>query len=239
MNCGKSLLYNKKYAIGFTLIIIVCLSIIPSCECVNDLDTPKEVSPSNGANLIFFNACYDFTGIKIITSSGTLIDKLLYASYNPVYKKIGINSNFIRIYSLPNDSNIYNSSLDLSTDKYYSMFSYLDHNTCGTIILNDSLTISNATKLLPFRIVNVATNWESLDFKISGQNHLLISKTETSSILSASANQISIIISDGQSQTQLFSIDIELSTNRLNTLVVYNGHSDLPEIRLITTPIHQ
>lgn len=205
-----------------------------SCECVTNLDTPQEITPTEGANIIFFNSIN--TNIKITTRSGIFLDNLAFSIFNPEYKKIAQGNNYIRLFNTFQNANVFNSPIDLKKDKFYSMFSYTDNNIDGVIVLNDTIP-KGSSQYIHFRIINLATAYNSLIVVVNDNNYFL-NKLDYLDYDVINKAQNTFYLFDSSTQKLLYSKELTFTQSSVNTIVIFNKADNSLDIKAIVNKIN-
>jgi len=119
--------------------------ILVSCTCVPDIDTPKEIIPSESAKIQFINANTDFTEADIYSSEIAVLKKLSYFWFNTNYYFIGVESTHIRLYSSTPKELIYSRAIsDLEKQHKYTFIFFGNSEKSSSIIMNDSIENFNS-----------------------------------------------------------------------------------------------
>ncbi len=151
------------------IILSYCLALIGlvGCECVTAIDTPKEVNPTFFAHVLFINGHPDMDEINI-KSDNTVLVKSLYYNTNPKnYADLSPGSRNILITS-PEDSILFNSSLDLTDKQNYTFIAYGTENRLQTLFFNDTISDYSVNNTY-FRFVDIAPESPPFIIRISNQ----------------------------------------------------------------------
>ncbi len=116
------------------------LLFLGACTCVPDINTPKEVSPTEFANVLFVNSHPDMEELRISLNNKVFIEKLSYKNPDTNYKKAEIGMNELTAENLRDISVAYRSLVDLKKDMSYTVIFYGAENRIDELYLEDTLS---------------------------------------------------------------------------------------------------
>lgn len=146
--------FHKFIIIG----LMFSISLLISCECIPEINTPKIISPDNYANALFVNAIADRENLTAESNDIPLLGTISYT--NPDYKYIKINSgdSYLRLLDKETGLSLFNMPVRLDKFKFYTVIFYGYRNSAKALILSDSLPQGSST----YRFVH--TSFDSRDF---------------------------------------------------------------------------
>lgn len=149
---------------------MLVLSIIANygCECVPDINTPKEITPDNFSYVRIINALPDHTEISTESNDIKLIIPALYSNEDSVtYQKFHTGNSMIKIYSLAHEQVIANQPYMLAKDKHYSLVAYGRGSIALTTLIEDNYTNLELGKSA-VRLLNFSTGRNEFKFVLAG-----------------------------------------------------------------------
>ncbi|MCX7879556.1 MAG: DUF4397 domain-containing protein [Ignavibacteria bacterium] len=153
----------------FLLAIVFC-----GCQCIPNLETDREISPSQYAKVMCVNALPNVEKIKITVGNILLHSALTYEMeegfryFNVPYGVINFNI------AIKNDSIIYKGMANLQKGKAYTFFVYQMQRRAQGLLLEDDVSTYSLTNSY-FRFVNLLINSpHSLLFSIEHQYPIVI-----------------------------------------------------------------
>lgn len=124
----------KKLAYIFLITLLV-----NACECVPDINTPKEVDPAQSANVAFINADNNHMQMQIISNDIELPEKIDFKSETSTYQKVASGATYIRVNNAVTGSALLNFSVDLEIGEYYSILIYGKGKRVIPILMKDEI----------------------------------------------------------------------------------------------------
>ncbi len=150
----------------YLLLLTFVISGINSCECVPDINTPKEIKPDQYSNVMFINSNPDFDLLKFATEAGNFSADVYYLAEDYDYQSIIPGIVNIQILA-GKDSLLFNSVMDLKRAFPYTFFAFGTSDRMQGFVLTD--TIDNyASNNSYFRCINLANYSPYIMFKIIG-----------------------------------------------------------------------
>ncbi len=157
--------YSKKKYLSTFLLLLVMWG-FNACECVPDINTPKEIKPDQFSNVMFINSNSDFDLLKFKTEAGDFSANVYYLEENYSYQSIIPGIVNIKI-ATAKDSLLFNSVMDLKRAFPYTFFAFGTSDRMQGFLLTD--TINNyASNNSYFRCINLANFSPYIMFKIIG-----------------------------------------------------------------------
>ena len=172
-------------------ILLIAICGLVACECPPSANTPKEIIPSEYANICIFNAIYSNSDININTKYGVFLSGLRFQSFTPAYKNIGSGNNFI--YCLNGSNTFYSASINFIKDKYYTAVIVGNEDDTGILLFSDSTAISGFNSSL-FRFVNAMKFGDGLEFELSEMGKHKLKFGESSPTAEITAGEANIIV---------------------------------------------
>ena len=149
-----------------------------SCECVPGINTPREITPSQYAHVMFINSIsgYDWDYVRMNTGYQNHVDDSYYNSSSYTYKEIIPALTNIYIQSPNNDSLIYNGLIDIQMAVPYTYIAYSANDRIQGMMLNDSIDSYSKTNAY-FRCVHIGNDVPIVLFKIKDQYSIPITSS--------------------------------------------------------------
>ena len=142
------------------------LLFLHACECVPDIDTPKEITPDQYANVMFLNSNSDYELLKFKTESDNFVINSYYLTDEFSYQDMIPGIVNVQIFT-PGDSMLFNSVMDLKKAYPYMFFAFGNSDRVQGMLLVD--TINNFSRNNSyFRCINLANYSPYIMFKIIG-----------------------------------------------------------------------
>ncbi len=137
------------------------------CECVTDIETPKNISPSTYAHIMTITVFPEFDELKIFSE---FWQKPFYIYYNNSdddfkYRDITYGLNNIKVLT-KKDSVIYNSTLLLEKTKYYTFIIFGSKQRVQAMLLKDSVYNYKKTTAY-FRCIHASSDVPQVNFVIN------------------------------------------------------------------------
>lgn len=224
-------MYVKSKAIIFQLIIT--LAFLFSCECPPNLDTNKEIIPTEFSNIAIINLIpgnnpFDVYSQKIPIASN--IDCISITDIN-YYK---FPANYANLMLKQNGSIIFNTMIYSLPSHYLTIFFYTQKQITQYTMIEDNYsdTLTNAY----LRLCNFTDDLK-LKYEISSslpqQIVVLININDISKIIPMPTGKISVKVFDLESNNQISSIsDISLNTNNITNIIsTGNSTNNLTQIK--------
>ena len=111
-------IFNDFIKISLFFFFIYYIFSTEGCECVPGMDTPREVTPSFDAFVLFINAIPDINDINIYTDKNILKKQLEYSGEDYQYIKVPPGNRNIRVTNWA-DSVLYNTVIELRDKENY------------------------------------------------------------------------------------------------------------------------
>lgn len=149
------------------LITILSTLFLIGCECVTDIDTPKNISPSTYAHIMTISAAPEFDELKIFSE---FWQKTFFIYYNHSdgdipYRDITYGINNIKVLT-KKDSVIFNSTLNLEKTKYYTFIVFGSKQRVQGMLLKDSVYKYKKTTAY-FRCIHTSSDVPQVNFIIN------------------------------------------------------------------------
>lgn len=148
------------------LLIISNFLLIVGCECVTEIDTPKNISPSTYSHIMTLTTIPEFDELKIFSD---FWQKPFFIYYNSDddfrYKDITYGLNNIRVLTRK-DSVIFNSTLSLEKTKYYTFIIIGSKQRVQAMLLKDSIYNYKKTNAY-FRCIHASSDAPQVNFIIN------------------------------------------------------------------------
>lgn len=137
-----------------------------SCECVTDIKTDREITPSQYAHVMFVNSNSGFDQLRMNTGAIGFILNSYYSEDMFVYKDLipGIQNIYI---TTKEDSLLYNGVTELQRGVPYSFIAYGNKSRVQGIVLNDSIENYSPNNAY-FRCINLGNETPYITFRITG-----------------------------------------------------------------------
>jgi hypothetical protein len=158
-----------------TIVILIILLLI-GCECVTDIDTPKNISPSTYAHIMTLSAAPEFDELKIFSE---FWQKPFFIYYNNSddnfsYRDITYGLNNIKVLT-KKDSVIFNSTLSLEKTKYYTFIIFGTKQRIQAMLLKDSVYNYKKTTAY-FRCIHTSSDVPQVNFIINSSYPIIHSQ---------------------------------------------------------------
>lgn len=165
----------------YAFLISSFMSLLNSCECVNDLDTEKKITPTEFAQNRFYNFNDDFIEVNIY-SEDTEIDfsdkehsRVKYVEYSAGNKNISIKSE---------GEIVFNSLTYFELNSKNTTIFFGDAVRPKLITLKDNITQNVADKF-NLRIVNISNS--NIDYEVNQEKYDII-KSQSSEFIELDLN---------------------------------------------------
>ncbi|MFN3307516.1 MAG: hypothetical protein ACK42Z_10080 [Candidatus Kapaibacteriota bacterium] len=138
-------------------ILFFSFAICVACQCIPSLDTEKDITPSQYAQVICVNCAPMFGKVKL-TIGGIILHNSLSYDIEEGFKYLNVLpgvTNFVVSYK--NDSVVYNGFANLVKGQLYTFFIIQLQRRVNGLLLNDSISNYSPTNSY-FRFVNLALN---------------------------------------------------------------------------------
>lgn len=137
-----------------------------ACECVPDINTPKDIKPDQYANVMFVNSNCDFDLLKFKTEYDVFTINSYYLTDDYYYQSMIPGITNVRILT-PDDSILFNSMMDLKKAFPYTFFAFGNIDRMQGLLLTDTINnyLPNNTY---FRCVNLANLSPYIMFNVIG-----------------------------------------------------------------------
>lgn len=150
-----------------TFLTLFSIIALIGCECVTEIDTPKNILPSTYAHIMTLNAFPEFEDLKIYSE---FWKKPFFIYYNSNdndnnYRDITYGLNSIKILT-KKDSVIFNSTLSLEKTKYYTFIVFGYKQRVQAMLLKDSVFNYKKTNSY-FRCIHLSPDAPQLNFIIN------------------------------------------------------------------------
>ncbi len=122
-----------------TLSFLVLLA-MSACTCVTDINTPRDVVPTEFANILFINSHPDMENMRIKLNGKVFIDQLNYKVQDTNYRKSDIGNIDLEIFDLKDTSLVYRSYVNLKKEQSYTIVFYGSNKRVEEIYLEDTLS---------------------------------------------------------------------------------------------------
>jgi hypothetical protein len=165
--------------LSLTLVLsLAFMAILGSCECVPEIAGPKQVTPSEYADVRFVHAMPD-QGKMLIESSGyTVTNEFAYGSRSFDYYEIGAGTNNVRL-TTENGSTMFNGVVDFAKNLEYTMIMYGRGSIIRSLVMRDTVAgyspdwayirythVSGDTPEVKFEVSNKLTaNLQNLNYR--------------------------------------------------------------------------
>lgn len=209
-------------------LILLSLILFWGCECVTEIDTPKNISPSTYAHLMTITALPEFDELKIYNE---FWQKPFYIFYqndanNYQYKDITYGLNNIRVMTRK-DSVIFNSTISLEKTKYYTFIIFGSKQRVQAMLLRDSIFNYKKSNAY-FRCIHTSSDAPQVNFIINSNYPIIYSLPyrTNSNFTPVVPGIYSIKINDAITDSTLTSIKkFEFKEGFLYTLIL-RGYSE-------------
>jgi len=150
----------------YPVIFIAVVLLVNACECVPDINAPKEIKPDQYANVQFVNCNSDFELLRFKTESDIFTINSYYLDKEYKYQSMIPGITNIKITD-DSDSLLFNSILDLKKAYPYTFFAFGNINRVQGMLLPDTINNYISTNSY-FRCINLANLSPYIMFKIIG-----------------------------------------------------------------------
>lgn len=194
--------------LSYIYLIFFSFTFFISCQCIPSLDTEKDITPSQYAQVMCVNCAPMFGKVKLTVGGLVLHNSLSYDleegfKYSNVLPGV---TNFIVSYK--NDSVVYNGFANLVKGQLYTFFIIQLQRRVSGLLLNDSISSYSSTNSY-FRFINLALNSPSyLLFTLEQQYPLSFSLNfkNYTKFYTTYPEKYKISVSDLEKDTVLFQI---------------------------------
>ncbi len=160
---------KKKSNIFILFSFLNALLLLSGCECVTNIDTPRVITPSQYAHVLFLNSIPETDLVKVWSEFWR---DNLKINYEPdleqtQYQDIEPGTNNIKLLS-KKDSILFNGIIDLNQKHYYTFIGYGFESRVQALLLNDSINNYLKTNTY-FRCIHVSADAPHVIFKIYNQ----------------------------------------------------------------------
>jgi hypothetical protein len=127
----------------YRYILFLVFAAITGCTCVPDINTPKEISPTDLAHILFIHAHSDYESMKITTESSVLYENVNYQGQgnNNKFNYIDIKegTSILSIFNYKDSSIIFKSQFNLKKDNKYTFLIYGKEKMVTALLLTDTI----------------------------------------------------------------------------------------------------
>ncbi len=156
-------------------ILALVLFVAIGCECVPDINTPKEITPSDYANSLFINVSSKYEKLKIESDEVVVIDELLNPQTEFKYYKVWSGNRYLRVTETTNQNTILNLPVSFKNKDYYTIVFYNIGSRMKSIILRDSISELKPTNFSNYRIISAIENNSPLNIEIHRDSEKIFS----------------------------------------------------------------
>jgi len=207
-------------------VYVIFLVVLTGCQCVTSIDTPKDVTPTFFAHVLFINGHPDLDEINILTDNTTLVKSLYYNTNPKNYNEISPGSRNVQITS-PLDSVLFNSSLELDDKKNYTFLVYGTTNRVQTLFFNDTIPNYSQNNTY-FRFVDISPDSPQFIVKVADQYPIIntIQYRKDIKYYPATAGKYDIELKVAETDSLALSMkSVEMKSGKIYTILI-KGYYD-------------
>ncbi len=217
-----------------------------ACENTCDSGGPREIEPTEFANLLFLNCAPEVELSEIGVVAGNRSVKHTFYRSSPPYEyskigsRVGQNKNTIRLFSHTGDDStlIYNSSIDIEEDSSFTLIIFGLNDGIRTLFLNDNLKDISETNVYlraanvspdsPLFYISIFNDYFSKDFELKSG--------EASRIAALPTGEYTVKLTSADSSYMANYKKIEFQKGKINNLILrgffQNGITNRFEVKL-------
>ncbi len=117
-----------------------------ACKCPSDIDTPKDINPTEFSNVFFINALPDFQKIRVINNNRFIGDIFNYEFSINDYQKFNSGSSNMTVTNFTDSLPVFSTMLNLEKDSNYTLVTYGKSNRNYSMIIKDKKLNYNKEK---------------------------------------------------------------------------------------------
>ncbi len=136
----------KNRILILSILLISFGTILTSCECPSEIDTPKEIVPKDFANVTIINALPEFQDISVMNNVNYVLPNLNYFSNFINTSKFIAGYSNISIKNSIDSTTIYNSFFNFDKDSNYTMVIYGKSNRNYSLLIKDKALNNSLNK---------------------------------------------------------------------------------------------
>ncbi len=156
-----------KNSLKYRFILFLAVTIVlVSCECVTNIETPRLITPSQYAHVMFVNSNSGFDQLKMNTGDEGFVLNAYYSEDMFVYKDLlpGTQNIFI---TTNHDSLLFNGLTELQKALPYTFIAYGNRSRVQGLVVNDSIENYSSNNAY-FRCINVGNETPYITFRLTG-----------------------------------------------------------------------
>ncbi len=162
---------TKNFGLQIVLFILI-VSLMISCECVPDINTPKIISPENYSQAILIN-CSNLNDISVFSDEVEVISKLNNNTENFEYYKFWSGDRFVRVKDSQTLNTIQNFPVSFVNKQLYTIAFFNVGNKLKYIVAGDSLKSLKFNNFSHFKIINAIENNPKINLQIIENNQTI------------------------------------------------------------------
>ncbi len=215
--------------------IIILSSIINSCECVPDINTPKEITPSDYSLSMFINATSKYDKLMIESDEVVVNENLTNSETELKYIKVWSGNRYLRV--IENQNTILNLPVSFKKQDYYTVVFYNFGSKLKSMIVKDSILQLSPINFSNYRIITAIENNIPLNIEIFKDGTAIIAfyglYNSISDYNSINTGNYKIRISNPTTQSIITETEFNFSINSIcNILIKGNINSQQSPISI-------
>jgi hypothetical protein len=215
------------------ILILLIIFALFGCECVPDVNAPKQIDPEESAKVAFINVHDNYSSLLIESDDIEIIGELINFQQESQYRNLASGITYIKIVNNENNHGILNFSVDLEIGEYYSLFIFGSGSRAEALLIEDSKIYQNSV-----RFVNLASIYDrNLKFEVKDHPEYSssLASRDFSEEIEVSENQYNITIRESLNGSQITSLVTEISG--YTSLIAYGNN--LNDINSISVKIFE